>query len=161
MFLVATVSAWQRRGPGVSDTSGFFRAPPARSRHAERARGGSRSRANVNGCGVRRCQLLIALAAHSDRFGRALSRWPRQPSTFIGQLSNLRFACSDRPVAQRPTRLSPSRILRIRKEAAPWSGAPSARRSRWCSFGAPNVRPATTAAPDGCKPETSRTASSG
>ena len=40
--------------------------------------------------------------------------------------SNLRFARSDRPVAQRPTRLSPPRISMIQKEGAPWSGVPSA-----------------------------------
>jgi hypothetical protein len=43
----------------------------------------------------------------------------RLPSTLIVQVPSLRFASSDRPVAQRPTRPSPLRISRIRKEAAP------------------------------------------
>jgi hypothetical protein len=41
----------------------------------------------------------------------------RQPSTLQVQAHDLRFASSDRPVAQRPTRPSPPRISRIRKEA--------------------------------------------
>jgi hypothetical protein len=42
----------------------------------------------------------------------------RQPSTLEMQAYDLRFASSDRPVAQRPTRPSHPRISRIRKEAA-------------------------------------------
>ena len=102
-------------------------------------------------------QQLACVCKHD--YGRSYRRRSRTEYTELaGSTCGSRVATDPWPSGPPAPRLHES--SRIRKEAAPWFGAQSARRFNWCTSGAPDARPATTAALGGSNRETSRTASS-